>query len=76
MLCICDIFDNVRRELNGRVGVIVEPGNLIDVMLASMENWTAIADAAAKISKELRRQERAPEGSNRRMHSMTPETCD
>lgn len=55
----CPRFDNIRSELNILAGVTIDESNIIDEMLASSEKWKAIADAAARISKELRRQERA-----------------
>ncbi|KAH8350667.1 hypothetical protein KR084_003968, partial [Drosophila pseudotakahashii] len=55
---VCPRFENERRDLSMRVGRTPAACNLVDIMLDSEENWSAVCNMATIVLKKLRNAER------------------
>jgi len=60
---VCPRFENERRDLSIRVGRTPAACNLVEIMLESEVNWSAVCNMATIVLKKLRIAERLRNGS-------------
>ena len=53
----CQRFPGERKELEERLGSSVTPETVVEVILETEENWTAISSSVTAVIKRLREEE-------------------
>lgn len=54
----CDAWHSRRRQAEGTMGIILNPGNLIQTMMASKNNWNMVSDMIREIMMKKEAEER------------------
>ncbi|XP_071573004.1 uncharacterized protein [Temnothorax nylanderi] len=54
---LCPRFTEERKELEDALGSTPEPETLVELMLTTEENWSAVSNFAAVVMKRLREEE-------------------